>query len=343
MMKIVKSLAAGALALGAIALSGTAYAGPTLDAVKKKGFLQCGVHTGIPGFSSLDEKGNRVGFDVEVCRAISAAIFGEPDKVKYTPLTSKARFTALQSGEIDVLSRTTTWTLVRDGKLGVDFVAVAFYDGQGFLVRKNLGIKSARELGGASVCVAIGTTTELNMADFFRANNMKYEPVVFEKASEVRAAYDAGRCDVYTTDRSGLAGHRTALKDPGAHVILPEIISKEPLGPVVRHGDNGWGDIVRWSLYAMLEAEELGVSSKNVDKMRSSSTNPQVRRLLGVEGQMGESLGLPNDWGYNIIKKVGNYAEIYDRHVGPNTPLKLERGLNALWKDGGIQYSMPVR
>lgn len=344
-MKIFNLLGAAAAvaALALMGVSGTAHAGPTLDAVKEKGFLQCGVHEGLAGFSNLDEKGNQVGIDIEVCRAISAAIFGDPDKVKYTRVTAKARFPALQSGEIDVLSRTTTWTLVRDGKLGVDFAAVTFYDGQGFMVRKALGVKSARELAGASVCVAIGTTTELNMADFFRANNMKYEPVVFEKAAEVRAAYDAGRCDVYTTDRSGLAGQRTALKNPEDHVILPEIISKEPLGPVVRHGDNEWGDVVRWSLYAMLEAEELGVSSKNVDEIRSTSTNPKVKRLLGVEGQMGESLGLPNDWAYNIIKKVGNYAEIYDRHVGPNTPLRLERGLNALWKDGGIQYPMPVR
>jgi general L-amino acid transport system substrate-binding protein len=269
-------------------------------------------------------------------------VFGDAGKVKFTPLTAKERFTALQSGEIDILSRNTTWTLVRDTALGLDFVGVNYYDGQGFMVRKDLGVKSAKELGGASVCVNIGTTTELNMADFFRANNMKYSPVVFEKSDEVVAAYDAGRCDVYTTDRSGLAANRLKLKDPNAHMVLPETISKEPLGPVVRHGDNKWGDVVRWSLYAMLEAEEYGVSSKNVDQMRSSK-NPVIRRLLGTEGDLGKSIGLSNDWSFNIIKHVGNYGESYARNVGPNTPIGLARGVNALWKDGGLQYPMPVR
>ncbi len=339
-MTRIHAVAAGA-AIAALMAAGANAA--TLDDVKAKGFLLCGVHEGLPGFASLDQQGKYIGIDVDVCHGIAAAIFGDSSKVKFTPLSSKERFTALQSGEIDVLSRTTTWTLVRDANLGVDFAAVTFYDGQGFLVRKDLGVKSALELDGASVCVAIGTTTELNMADFFRANNMDYEPVVFERAPEVRAAYEAGRCDVYTTDKSGLAGHRTAMKDPAAHVILPETISKEPLGPVVRHGDNSWGDVVRWTLFAMLEAEELGIDSKNVDQIRSSSTNPGVKRLLGTEGQMGESLGLSDDWAYNVIKQVGNYAEIYDRNIGPDTPLRLERGLNALWKDGGIQYPMPVR
>jgi general L-amino acid transport system substrate-binding protein len=329
-------------AAAALLASSTAGAG-TLDDVKAKGFVQCGVSQGLPGFSNPDEKGNWTGIDVDVCRAVAAAVFSDATKVKYTPLSAKERFTALQSGEVDLLSRNTTWTLVRDTALGLDFVGVNYYDGQGFMVRKDLGVKSALELGGASVCVNIGTTTELNMADFFRSNNMKYEPVVFEKADEVVAAYDSGRCDTYTTDQSGLAAQRIKLKEPDAHMILPEVISKEPLGPVVRHGDNGWGDVVRWSLYAMLEAEEYGVSSKNVEKMRQSSGNPVIKRLLGSEGELGSSLGVPNDWAYNIINQVGNYAEIFDRNVGPNTTLQLPRGVNNLWKNGGIQYPMPVR
>ena len=340
-MRKIHALAAGA-AIAAMTVAGTAFGGETVDAVKKKGFVQCGVSQGLPGFSNPDEKGNWSGIDVDVCRAVAAAVFGDAGKVKYTPLSAKERFTALQSGEVDLLSRNTTWTLVRDTALGLDFAGVNYYDGQGFMVRKDLGVKSALELNGASVCVNIGTTTELNLSDYFRANNMKFEPVVFEKADEVVAAYDAGRCDVYTTDRSGLAAQRIKLKDPDAHVVLPETISKEPLGPVVRHGDNEWGDIVRWSLYAMLEAEEMGISSKNVDKMKTSS-NPGIKRLLGTEGDLGKSLGVPNDWAYNIIKQVGNYAEIYERNLGMSTPLKLGRGINALWKDGGIQYAMPAR
>ncbi|GMQ90053.1 MAG: amino acid ABC transporter substrate-binding protein [Gammaproteobacteria bacterium] len=340
-MNLVKTLVTSA-ALAAFAVGGLTQAG-TLDDVKRKGFVQCGVSQGLPGFSNPDEKGNWTGLDVDVCRAVAAAIFGNADKVKYTPLSAKERFTALQSGEIDMLSRNTTWTLVRDTALGLNFAGVNYYDGQGFMVPKKLGIKSAKELAGASVCVNIGTTTELNMADFFRSNGMDYKPVVFEKADEVVAAYDAGRCDVYTTDRSGLAAQRLKLKDSDAHMVLPEIISKEPLGPVVRHGDDQWFDIVKWSLYAMIEAEEYGVSSKNVKKMKRKSKNPVVKRLLGVEGDMGKNLGLNTAWAYNIIKQVGNYGETYDRNVGPNTPLKLERGVNALWKNGGLQYAMPVR
>jgi general L-amino acid transport system substrate-binding protein len=321
---------------------GVASAG-TLDDVKKKGFLQCGVSQGNPGFSNPDTKGNWTGLDVDICRAVAAAIFGDADKVKYTPTSAKERFTALQSGEVDVLSRTTTWTLVRDTALGLNWAGVNYYDGQGFMVPKKLNVKSAKQLNGASVCVAIGTTTELNLADYFRANKMSYKPVTFEKADEVVAAYESGRCDVFTTDRSSLAAQRTKLKNPEAHVVLPEIISKEPLGPLVRHGDDQWLDIVRWSLYAMLEAEEYGVNSENVDQMKSGSNDPVVKRLLGVEGDMGKNLGLGNDWAYNIIKKVGNYGESYERNVGPKTPLKLERGANALWKDGGLQYAMPVR
>jgi general L-amino acid transport system substrate-binding protein len=321
---------------------GAAEAG-TLDEVKKRGFVKCGVSQGNPGFSNPDARGNWTGFDVDLCRALSAAIFGDPEKVKYTPTSAKERFTALQSGEVDLLSRTTTWTLVRDTSLGLNFAGVNYYDGQGFLVPKKLNVKSAKQLNGASVCVSIGTTTELNLADYFRANNMTYKPVTFEKADEVIAAYDAGRCDVYTTDRSSVAAQRTKLKDPEAHVVLPEIISKEPLGPVVRHGDDQWLDVVKWVLYAMLEAEEYGVNSENVDQMKANSKDPVVKRLLGVEGDMGKNLGLGNDWAYNVVKKVGNYAESYDRNVGPKTPLKLDRGANALWKHGGLQYPMPVR
>ena len=315
----------------------------TLDDVKAKGHVQCGVSQGLPGFSNPDQSGNWTGIDVDVCRAVAAAVFGDANMVKYTPLSAKERFTALQSGEIDMLSRNTTWTLVRDTALGLDFAGVNFYDGQGFMVRKDLGVKSAMELDGASVCVNIGTTTELNMADFFRANGMKYEPVVFEKSDEVVAAYDAGRCDVYTTDRSGLAAQRIKLADPGAHMVLPETISKEPLGPVVRHGDNQWGDIVRWSLIVMVEAEEMGVTSGNVDDMRKTATNPATKRLLGTEGDMGKNLGLSTDWSYEIIRQVGNYGEVYERHVGPDTPIGLARGPNALWTKGGLMYPMPVR
>jgi general L-amino acid transport system substrate-binding protein len=321
---------------------GPADAG-TLDDVKAKGFVRCGVSQGNPGFSNPDAQGRWSGLDVDVCRAPAAAIFGDPEKVKYTPTSAKERFTALQSGEVDLLSRTTTWTLVRDTALGLNFTGVNYYDGQGFMVPKKLNIKSAKQLNGASVCVAIGTTTELNLADYFRANNMSYKPVVYEKADEVVAAYDAGRCDVYTTDRSSLAAQRTKLKNPDDHVVLPEIISKEPLGPVVRHGDDQWFDLVKWVLYAMLEAEEYGVTTENVDQMKASSKDPVVRRLLGVEGDMGKNLGVGNDWAYMIVKKVGNYGESYDRNVGPRTPIKLDRGANALWKQGGLQYPMPVR
>jgi general L-amino acid transport system substrate-binding protein len=333
-------VAASALA---IAASGTAEAGAIFDAVKDKGFIQCGVSTGLAGFSNPDDAGKWSGLDVDVCRAVAAAVFGDAEAVRYTPLTPKERFTALQSGEIDVLSRNTTWTLNRDSALGLDFVGVTYYDGQGFMVPESLGVKSALELDGASVCVQTGTTTELNLADYFRANNMSFTPVVFERPDEARTAYEQGRCDAYTTDASGLYAQRTGLATPDDHIVLPEIISKEPLGPVVRHGDNEWGDIVRWTLYAMLEAEEFGVTSQNVDDMKANSTNPEVRRILGVEGDMGANLGLPNDWGYQVVKQVGNYGEIFERNVGMSSPLKIERGLNAQWTDGGLQYAMPVR
>jgi general L-amino acid transport system substrate-binding protein len=329
------------MAGAAMAMTTAASAG-TMDDVKSKGFVQCGVSQGLPGFSNPDQSGNWTGIDVDVCRSVAAAVLGDASKVKFTPLSAKERFTALQSGEVDILSRNTTWTLVRDTALGLNFAGVNYYDGQGFMVRKDLGVKSAKELNGASVCVNIGTTTELNLSDYFRANGMTFNPVVFEKADEVVAAYDAGRCDVYTTDQSGLAAQREKLKEPDAHMILPEIISKEPLGPVVRHGDDQWLDMVKWSLYAMIEAEEDGVNSGNVDKMKESE-NPNIRRLLGIEGDLGKNLGVSDDWAYNIVKQVGNYGESFDRYVGPKTTLALERGLNALWTNGGLQYAMPIR
>jgi len=322
-------------------LASTAVAG-TLDHVKQKGFVQCGVSQGLPGFSSPDDKSNWAGLDVDFCRAIAAAVLGDANKVKYRPLSAKERFTALQSGEIDILSRNTTWTLVRDTSLGLDFVGVTYYNSQKFMVRKAKKITSAKKLSGATVCVNTGTTTELNLADYFRTHKMKYKIVAFEKTDEVVAAYDAGRCDAYTTDQSGLYAERNKLKKPDDHVILPEIISKEPLGPVVRHGDNQWADVARWVLYAMLESEELGVTSANIDALKSEA-NPNIRRLLGQEGDMGKNLGLPNDWAYNIVKQVGNYGESFERNVGVNTPLKISRGQNALWTQGGLQYPMPIR
>ncbi len=337
-MKGLKTFTAAA----ALTLAASAAQAATLDDVKAKGFIQCGVTTGLAGFAAPDDKGNWQGFDVDVCRAVSAAIFGDPDKVKYTPTTAKERFTALQSGEVDVLARNTTWTFSRDVNLGFEFVGVNYYDGQGFMIRKDMGVKSAKELDGASVCIQTGTTTELNLADFFRSNNMTFQSVVFEKSDEIRAAYDAGRCDVYTTDRSGLAAQRSLMKNPDEHMLLPEVISKEPLGPLVRHGDHEWGDIVRWSLNAMIIAEELGVTSQNVDDMKNSE-NPEVRRLLGSEGGYGEMLGLGDDWAFNIVKTVGNYGEVYDKHVGPDTPLQLDRGINAQWNKGGILYAPPFR
>ncbi|SMF05156.1 L-glutamine-binding protein /L-glutamate-binding protein /L-aspartate-binding protein /L-asparagine-binding protein [Tistlia consotensis] len=340
-MKLTRILVAAAVVTALTA--GTAAAQSTLENVKSRGQLKCGVSTGLAGFSQPNAQGKWEGFDVDYCRAVAAAIFGDPDKVAFTPTTAKERFTALQSGEIDILSRNTTWTLSRDVQLGFEFVGTDYYDGQGFMIRKDMGISSAKQLDGASVCIQTGTTTELNLADFFRSHNMKFEPVTIDTSDQAREAYEAGRCDVYTTDASGLAAQRASMADPSAHVILPEIISKEPLGPLVRHGDNNWGDIGRWVLNAMITAEEDGVTSKNVDEMKTSSDNPEVKRLLGVEGEMGAMLGLPNEWAYNIIKSVGNYSEVFERNVGVKTPLGLERGLNALWKDGGILYSPPFR
>lgn len=323
--------------------AGTASAGETLNAVKAKGYVQCGVSTGVAGFSNPDSTGNWSGIDVDTCRAVASALFGDANAVRFTPLSGQQRFTALQSGEIDVLTRNTTWTLTRDSQLGLNFVGVNFYDGQGFMVPKSLGVSSVLELDGATICVQTGTTTELNLADYFRANNISFEPVVIESYDEVVAAFFAGRCDAYTTDASGLASARaTMTQTPDDYIILPELISKEPLGPVVRHGDDEWFDIVKWSLAAMVEAEEFGVNSSNVDEMLKSD-NPGIQRLLGVSPGMGAALGLDEKWGYNIVKQVGNYGEIFERNVGVETPLKLERGLNALWTNGGLMYAMPVR
>ena len=319
-----------------------AFAAETLNAVKAKGFVQCGVSQGLPGFSNADDAGNWTGIDVDVCRAVAAAVFGDANRVRYTPLSAKQRFTALGSGEIDILSRNTTWTMTRDTQLGLNFAGVNYYDGQGMMVPRSLGAKSALELNGANICTNTGTTTELNITDYFRANNMSFNLVAFEKADEVVAAYDAGRCDVYTTDRSGLAAQRTKLTAPNSHVVLPEIISKEPLGPVVRQGDDQWFNIVRWSLNALINAEELGITQRNVDRMRGSN-NPAIKRILGVEGDFGAQLGISNNWAYNIIKQIGNYGESYEKHVGPNTPLKLDRGVNELWSKGGILYAAPIR
>ena len=337
-MKYRHFLAAG---VGVAMLATTASAG-TLDDVKARGSVICGVTTGLAGFASPDDKGEWAGFDVDICRAVAAGVFGDKSKVKFVPTTGKSRFPALQSGEVDMLARNTTWTFDRDVKLGFEFTGINFYDGQGFMIRKDMGVKSAFELDGATVCVATGSTTELNLGDFFRANSMKYTPVVFEKADEIRSGYEAGRCDVYTTDRSGLAAQRSQMANPDDHMVLPEVISKEPLGPLVRHGDNQWGDVVRWSLNVMIIAEEKGLTSANVDSMMSSS-DPEVLRLLGKEGEYGARLGLSNEWAYNIIKQVGNYGESYERNVGPSTPIQLARGVNALWTKGGLIYSPPFR
>ena len=317
-----------------------AWAQSTLDSVRSKGFVQCGVNTGLAGFSAPDSKGVWRGVDVDLCRAVAAAVLGDPTKVRYTPLTAQQRFTALQSGEVDILSRNTTWTLVRDTSLGLNFVGINYYDGQGFMVHRKLNVKSAKQLNGATVCVQPGTTTELNLADYFRANRMSFKPVVIEKLEEVLNAYFAGRCDVFTTDHSGLIALRQSrAPKPEEHVILPEIISKEPLGPAVRHGDDRWFDAVKWSLFAMIEAEELGLTSKNIDE-QAKSANPAIQRFVGASGELGKMLGLDNRWALNIVKQVGNYAESFDANL---TPLGFERGLNRLWSQGGILYAPPIR
>jgi general L-amino acid transport system substrate-binding protein len=314
----------------------------TLQNTQKAGFVKCGVSQGLPGFSNADTAGNWSGIDVDVCRAVAAAVLGDADKVKYTPLSAKERFTALIAGEIDILSRNTTWTLSRDADIGLTFVGVNFYDGQGFMVRKNSGINSVNDFqSGISACTNTGTTTELNMRDFFNSKNISYEPIAFEKADEVVAAYDAGRCDTYTTDKSGLAAQRTKMTAPDDHKVLPETISKEPLGPVVRQGDAVWEDIVRWSLNVMIEAEEYGVNSSNASSLKDSE-NPQIKRLVGSEGELGSAFGLDNEWSLRIIEQVGNYGEIYEKHIA-STGIMPDRGPNELWTKGGILYVAPAR
>ena len=314
----------------------------TLKNTQKKGFVRCGVSQGLPGFSNADAAGNWTGVDVDVCRAVAAAVLGDANKVKFTPLSAKERFTALTSCEIDILSRNTTWTLSRDADIGLTFVGVNFYDGQGFMVRKDSGITSTSQFkNGISACTNIGTTTELNMRDFFNSKGISYEPVAFEKADEVVAAYDSGRCDTYTTDKSGLAAQRTKMANPDDHIVLPETISKEPLGPVVRQGDAVWEDIVRWSLNAMIEAEEYGINSANADMMKTSE-NPQIKRLVGSEGELGAAFGLDNDWSLRIIKQVGNYGESYKRNIA-DTGILPDRGPNQIWTKGGLLYVPPAR
>jgi len=338
-MKLIKTAVAGA----ALCVFGAAaQAGQTYDSVKEKGFVQCGVSTGIPGFSSADSKGEWTGLDVDMCKAIAATVFGDATKFKATPLTTQQRFTALQSGEIDVLTRNTTATATRDTTLGLMSAGTNYYDSQGIMVKKDLGVNSAKELGGAAVCVQPGTTTELNLADWFRSNNLEFTPVVINDPEEAMRSYAAGRCDAFTTDKSGLATMRSTLADPGEHIILPDDFSKEPLGPMVRQGDDEWFMVVRWALNAMLELEEYGITSKNADELLKSD-NPNIQRILGVTGDMGKGLGVDKKWAYNIVKQVGNYGESFERNIGMSTPMKLERGLNAQWRDGGVMYGWPVR
>jgi general L-amino acid transport system substrate-binding protein len=340
MQKLLIGLALAASAT--LGLSVAAQAG-TLDDVKAKGFVQCGVNTGLPGFGNPDASGKYTGFDVDYCRAVSAAIFGDPDKVKYTPLDGTERFPALQSGEIDLLVRNTTWTMSRDTTLGFTFAGVNYYDGEGFMVHKSLGVQHVKDLAGATICVQGGTDTVTGLADYFKKNNLQYTPLVIDKLADVNAAYEAGRCDALTTDRSGLAANRLQMKNPDDHVILPEIISQEPLGPVVRNNDVQWFQIVKWVSNALLDAEYLGVTQANVDDMKANSQDSAVQRLLGVgDNDFGKSIGLDKAWAYNIIKGLGNYGEVYDRNLGPKTPLGLERGVNAQWNNGGIQYGIPI-
>ncbi|MBX2809625.1 MAG: amino acid ABC transporter substrate-binding protein [Cellvibrionaceae bacterium] len=337
-MNTFSSLIAGGLALS-LAL-GTQAA--TLEDVKKRGSLSCGVSTGLAGFSQKDEKGGWSGLDVDVCRAVAAAVLGDASKVQYKPLTAKERFTALQSGEIDMLSRNTTWTHTRDTSLGLNFAGVSYYDGQGFMVSKNLGVKSALELDGAAVCIQAGTTTELNLADYFRANGMKYTAITFDTSDQTRAGFESGRCDMLTSDQSQLYALRIGLKNPASAIVLPEVISKEPLGPVVRQGDDVWFNIVKWSMFALVEAEFLDIDSSNVSSMKTKG-NPAQKRFVGTEGDAGEKLGLTPSWAHDIVKQVGNYAESFERNVGAGSPLKISRGLNAQWNKGGILYSPPIR
>jgi general L-amino acid transport system substrate-binding protein len=336
-----KSAFLGTLAVSAL-MAGYAAAG-TLDDVKARGELICGSNTGLTGFGAPDANGNYQGFDVALCKAIAAAVLGDANKVKYVPTTGETRFTALASGEVDVLVRNSTWTYSRDTDLKFDFVAVNYYDGQGFMVKKDLGVSSAKELNGATICIQTGTTTELNLADYFKSNNMTYTPVTIADDAEGQRQYVAGACDAYTTDASGLAATRATLSDPENHIILPEIISKEPLGPVVRHGDNNWGDIVRWTFFALVTAEEKGITQANIEEVAASTQDPEVKRLLGTEGDMGAMMGLDKDWGKRAIAASGNYGEIFAANIGESTPIGLARGLNEQWSKGGLLYSPPFR
>jgi len=336
-----KSVFLGAATIAGLA-AGVAAAG-TVDDVKARGKLNCGVTTGLVGFAAPDANGEWKGFDVSLCRAVAAAVLGDASAVEFVPTTGKTRFTALASGEIDMLARNTTWTFSRDVDLKFEFTGVNYYDGQGFMVPKALGVSSAKELDGATVCIQTGTTTELNLADFFRSNNISYEPVPIETNAEAQQQYLAGACDVYTTDASGLAATRATFENPGDHVLLPEIISKEPLGPLVRHGDHEWGDVVRWTLNALVSAEELGVTSANIDEMSAGTDNPEVNRLLGTEGTLGEMLGLDADWAAKAIKAGGNYGESFAQNSGEEAAIGLARGLNAQWTEGGLLYSPPFR
>ena len=331
------------LSIFAVSVFAFAANAGTLDDVKNRGFLKCGVTTGLAGFAAPDDSGEWAGLDADMCRAVAVAVFGDRSKVEFITTTGKSRFPALNNNEIDMLARNTTWTLSRDVNLSFEFVGVNFYDGQGFMIPSDLGVSSATELDGVTVCIQTGTTTELNLADYFEENGMSYEALPIETNDEGKENLFAGRCDVYTTDASGLSSTRAAAANPDKWQVLPEIISKEPLGPLVRHGDHQWGDVVRWSLNAMIIAEELGITSENAAELKASSPNKEVLRLLGAEGSYGEMLELSNDWAYNIITMIGNYSESYEANVGPNTPLEIPRGLNALWTDGGILYAPPFR
>ncbi|WJV55959.1 amino acid ABC transporter substrate-binding protein [Pectobacteriaceae bacterium CE90] len=341
MKKVIMSTLVASASL--FAFINQAHAGATLDAIHKKGFVQCGISDGLPGFSYADAKGKYTGIDVDICRGVAAAVFGDATKVKYTPLTAKERFTALQSGEVDILSRNTTWTSSRDGGMGFLFAGVNYYDGIGFLTHSKADLKSATELDGATVCIQAGTDTELNVADYFKEHHMKYTPVTFDRSDESAKALESGRCDTLASDQSQLYALRIKLSKPAEYVVLPEVISKEPLGPVVRRGDDDWFSIVRWTLFAMLDAEEMGITSKNVDQLAAKPTTPDMAHLLGAEGDFGKDLKLPKNWAYNIVKQVGNYGEVFERNVGQGSPLKIKRGLNRLWNQGGIQYAPPVR
>lgn len=338
MMKVIKLV----LLFSLTALIPSLSQADTLQDVTKRGVLNCGVSTGIPGFSAADSKGVWKGLDVDFCRAVASAVLGDANKVKYVPLTAKERFTALQSGEIDVLARASTWTSTRDTSLGLNFAGVNYYDGQGFLIRKDLGVSSAKGLYGATFCIQAGTTSELNLTDYFKSNNMRYKAVTYDTSGQTIDAFKKGRCDAVTSDASQLYGLKLKMNDPNSVIVLPEIISKEPLGPVVRQGDDVWFNIIRWTNFATIEAEELGVNSSNVDAMLKSD-NPSIKRLLGTSGKAGEDLGIESDWAYQIIKQVGNYSEMFDNNVGGNSPLNIDRGLNNLWNNGGLMYSMPIR